>query len=254
MRVRHLPIAAVILLGGRIVSAQSASEHIALGDRAHDEMRAVEALGHYEQALKADATNYEALWKASRESVDLAEFDADHDDASKRFKDGELYARRAIASRPDDAEGHFYRARALGKVALTLGTRERIRYAKDVRNEALAALKINPNHPGALHVMGRWNAEVMRLNGMSRFIAKNFLGGAIFNSASWEDAVKYMERSVAADPNRLTHHLDLGEIYADLGQPAKAREQFEIVVKGQATDFNDAHYKREAAERLKGLS
>ncbi|MGI8498783.1 MAG: hypothetical protein ACR2OG_14515 [Gemmatimonadaceae bacterium] len=254
MRVRHLTVVAALLLGARTLSSQSASEHIALGDRAHEEMKATEALAHYELALKADATSYEALWKASRESVDLAEFDTDHDDASRRFRDGELYARRAIAARPDDAEGHFYRARALGKVALTLGTKDRIRYAKDVRNEALAALKISPDHPGALHVMGRWNAEVMRLNGMSRFIAKTFLGGAVFNSASWEDAVRYMERSVAADPNRLTHHLDLGEIYSDLGQPAKAREQFEIVVKGQATDFNDTHYKKAAGERLKSLS
>ena len=43
-----------------------------------------------------------------------------------------------------------------------------------------------------MHVMGMWNAEVMRLNGMSRFMAKNFLGGRVFESANWNDAQRYL--------------------------------------------------------------
>ena len=49
-----------------------------------------------------------------------------------------------------------------------MGTRDQIKYAGEVREQALEALKFNPKHPGALHVMGVWNAEVMRLNGISR--------------------------------------------------------------------------------------
>ena len=36
-----------------------------------------------------------------------------------------------------------------------------------------------------LHVMGMWNAEVMRLNTFSRAVAKNVLGGRVFGAASW---------------------------------------------------------------------
>jgi tetratricopeptide (TPR) repeat protein len=253
MQLRYLPPLVALALLARVGSAQSVIEHIALGDRAHTEMQPAEALTHYEAAIKEDSTNYEALWKASRDAIDIAEFETDKGKREQLFADGERFGRMAVAVNPNDAEGHFSLARALGKLALTKGVKERIKFAKNVRNEALAALKINPDHPGANHVMGRWNAEIMRLNGFSRFMAQSFLGGDVFRTASWDDAVKYMEKSVAEDPGRLTHHLDLGEIYLDVHQPDKARAQLEMVVNGEATDFNDKFYKRVAEQKLKEI-
>lgn len=255
MLVRYLALAAGLLFGAHAAMAQqSAADHIALGDKAHADLNPADALAHYEAAIKADSTNYEALWKAARDAVDLAEFDTNKDQASELFRRAQGYAQRAVAANPNDAEGHFTLARAIGRVALTLGKRDRVKYAGDVRTQALEALKINPDHPGALHVMGRWNAEVMRLDGFSRFMAKNFLGGKVFNSASWADAQKYMERAVAVDPTRLTHHLDLAEVYRDLGQKDKAREQFELVIKGESADYNDPHYKQQAEQALAALN
>ena len=40
-----------------------------------------------------------------------------------------------------------------------------MRYACDVRAQALEALKLDPKHPGALHVMVMWNYTVMSLSG-----------------------------------------------------------------------------------------
>jgi FimV-like protein len=154
---------------------------------------------------------------------------------------------------PRDPEAHFHLARALGRRALSVGVRDRVKFGTEVRAEALAALQLDPNHPGALHVMGVWNAEVMRLNGFQRFFAKNVLGGRVFGEASWDKAVSYMERSVAVDPDRIVHHLDLGKIYADLGDKAKARTQLELVVRGRRIDFNDPAYQREAQAALEKL-
>ena len=237
----------------RVAAAQSAAEHVALGDREHAAMNVSAALTHYESAIAADSNDYAAYWKAAREAVDLGEFNPSKEERTRLYRQAEQYARRATALMPQDAEGHFHLARAIGRNALTMGTRDRIKYAKEVRNHALEALKYDPKHPGALHVMGVWNAEVMRLNGFSRMIAKNFLGGQIFGEASWPEAVRYMEASVAAEPNRLVHHLDLGKIYADVGQTAKAREQLEIVAREPATELNDTHYKEDAERRLKEL-
>ena len=246
-------VVAAMLAVTRVAGAQSAAEHVALGDREHAAMNVTAALKHYEAAIAAEPTNYEALWKASREAVDLGEFNDNKDERTKLYADAEQYARRAVQANGSDAEAHFHLARALGKNALTMGTKDRIKYAGIVRSQALEALKLDPNHPGALHVMGVWNAEVMRLNGFSRMIAKNFLGGKIFGEASWNEARRYMEASVAADPNRLTHHLDLGKIYADTDDKAKAREQFELVVRGPATEYNDKHYQQDAERRLRDL-
>ncbi len=234
-------------------AAQSAAEHIALGDREYAALRSADAQRHYEAALAADSSNFEALWKASRGAVDLGEAEAAKDRALARYREGQAYARRALAVDPAHAEGHFAMARALGRAALSVGVRDRVKYATEIRQHGLAALAADPNHPGALHVLGVWNAEVMRLNGVERFFAKNVLGGKVFGSASWKDAVTYMERAVEVDPARLTHKLDLAKIYLDLKEKAKARAQLEAVVAGRATDVNDPAYKREAESLLRRM-
>jgi tetratricopeptide (TPR) repeat protein len=244
-------LSAGMLLVASIAGGQTAADHIALGDKSYVAMDAPAAVQHYEEAIKLDPKNYEALWKASRSAVDLGSYERDDEKRGLDFKNAEQYARRAVEVNPGDAEGHFNLARSLGKNALTQGPKARIKYAKDVRSQALECLKIDPKHPGCLHVMGMWNAEVMRLNGFTRMLAKNFLGGQIFESASWPEAKRYMEASVANDPNRIVHHLDLAGVYRDMGDKARARAEFEAVIKLPNADYNDRHYKGEADAALR---
>jgi tetratricopeptide (TPR) repeat protein len=233
--------------------AQSAAEHVAMGDREHAAMNAPAALRHYEEAVKADPRSFEGLWKASRDAVDVGEYNPDDKERERLYSVAELYARRAVEVNPADADGHAELARALGRKALSLGKKDQVKYAGDVRNAALEALRINPKNPAGLHVMGKWNYEVLRLSGITRFMAKTFLGGKVFDSANWDDAQRYMEESVANDPGRLVHHLDLARVYAARGHKEKAREQYEVVMKGPVGDFNDKKYQAEAAEEIKDV-
>jgi hypothetical protein len=165
--------------------AQGASEHVAQGDRAYADRKAQAALDEYRLALSIEPGDYEALCKASRTEVDLAErleAGPSHDSLQAS---AERHAEAAIAVKPSDAEGHFALARALGRKALSLGTMDRIRYAKRIRLEALEALKYDSLHPGALHVLASWNAEIMRVNGLERAFARHFLGAGVFGQASW---------------------------------------------------------------------
>jgi tetratricopeptide (TPR) repeat protein len=250
---RRLLSAAVVLTIALLpagAAAQSAAEHIALGDRDHAAMNAQGALQHYETAITADPKSYEALWKAAREAVDVGEFNASAEERDRLYSMAELYARRAVEANPSDAEGHFHLARALGRKALSLGVRDRVKYAGDVRTHALEALKLDPKHAGAAHVMGMWNYNVMKLSGISRFMAKTFLGGKVFDSANWDDAQRYMEQSVANEPNRLVHRLDLARVYAARGDRDRARAQYEATIRGTATDYNDRHFQRQASEEI----
>jgi tetratricopeptide (TPR) repeat protein len=251
MRLRHLFTISALFA---TVSANAQTvNHVALGDRDYAALNASSALAHYKEAADTDPGNYEAQWKTARSAVDLASYDLNGDAQTKMFAEAELYARRAVAANGNDPEGHFHLARALGKRALSLGAKQKIKYATDVRAQALDCLKLNPKHAGCLHVMGVWNAEVMRLNGFMRMIAKNLLGGKVFGSASWSEAQRYMEESVATEPNRIVHHLDLGAIYADRGNKAKARTEYQAVLDLPVGDFNDRHYKSEATAALKKL-
>jgi tetratricopeptide (TPR) repeat protein len=246
-------LSAGMLLAASVAGAQTAADHIALGDKEYVALNAPAALKHYEAAIAEDPKNYEALWKASRSAVDMGSYERNDEMRGVYFKNAELYARRAVDVNPSDAEGHFHLARSLGKNALTQGPKARIKYAKDVRAHALECLKINPKQPGCLHVMGMWNAEVMRLNGFTRMLAKNFLGGQVFGSASWPEARRYMEESVANEPDRIVHHLDLAGVYRDMGDKAKALAEYQAVMKLPNADYNDRHYKGEADAEMRKL-
>ena len=231
--------------------AQSAAEHVAMGDREHAAMNAPAALRHYEEAVKADPRSRDALWKASREAVDIGEYNPDEKERDRLYTLSEQYAHRAVDVDSTDSDVQAELARALGRKALSLGKKEQVKYAGDIRAAALKSLKYNPRNPAALHVMGRWNYEILRLSGLTRFMAKTFLGGKVFDSANWDDAQRYMEESVANDPTRLVHHLDLARVYEARGNKEKAREQYEMVLKGPLTDYNDKKYQAEAADEIK---
>ncbi len=248
-----LSCSVVAFAAGPQAGAQTASERIALGDRAYADRQAKAALDQYRLALSIEPKNYEALCKASRTEVDLAE-GLDKGPAHDSLQTAaQRHAETAVAVNPRNAEGHFALARALGRQALSLGTMERIKYAKMIRLEALEALKYDSLHAGALHVMGSWNAEIMRVNGLERAFAKRFLGAEVFGQASWNEAQRLLEKAVQIDPDRLVHHLDLGAIYADRGNKAKAREQFNFVLAAPLREYNDPLYKKKAADRLRKL-
>ncbi len=244
---------AVTLMWGGAMSAQSVDELLAAGDREYAARRAPAALVHYERALKTDPDNYSALWRTSRTIIDISEFDTNAERRKAAFtRAGEL-AREAIAAEPKRAEGHFHLSRALGRQALSVSARQRTQYALDVRQTALDALACDADHPGALHVLGRWHAEVMRLNGITRMIAKTFMGGKVFGEASWKEAIRLLERANAIEPDRTVHQVALGQVYRDAGQKAKARVMFEAALQSPLYDINDEEYKAEAARELRDL-
>ena len=230
------------------LGAQSAAEHIALGDKDHAAGGAASAMQHYKEAVRLDAKSADALWRASRESIDLGEFSATERDLF--YKVGEEYARLAVAADPKSAMAHFALAKAIGRRALSMGARDRVKFAGEVRAEALESIRLDSINPGALHVMGMWHANIMRLSGVTRFFAKNLLGGKTFDEANWNDAAKFLERASALEPDRIVHALDLAAVYRDKGDKAKAREQYQRALSIKAVEYNDKSYQAQATKEL----
>jgi tetratricopeptide (TPR) repeat protein len=229
--------------------AQAPAAVIELAEKDRAARNATAALGRYEAALGAAPTNYDLLWRAARELVDLGEAATTPAQRTEFNAKAEAYARRAVAANANGADGHFMLSVALGRTAQTVGSRERVTYASEIYDQAAAAVKLDPQHAGALHVLGVWNAEIMRLNGITRFAARNFLGAKVFDRASWADARRYMEAAVSVDPGRITHRLDLAMIYADAGDKAKARSTCSDALQMPSVEFNDGRYKQQC-ERL----
>jgi tetratricopeptide (TPR) repeat protein len=250
MNLRAFAFAATMLVPAAL-AGQTAADHIVLGDKDHAAMNAAGALQHYQEAIRVDPSNAEALWRASREAVDLGEFNDAARDSLYRL--GEQFARRAVQADPKSAMVHFSLAKAIGRRALSLGPRDRVKYAGEVRKEALAALEIDSMNAGALHVMAMWHANIMRLSGFTRFMAKNLLGGKTFDEANWKDAERLLERAVMLEPDRIVHHLDLAAVYRDRGEAAKARQEYQTALRLKAQEYDDRFYQEQADRELRDM-
>ena len=239
------------------LSAQDISGHLAAGDAARCRRNGDEALAHYRAALALDSMHYEANWKTSQALVDIGKQLPDEQSARRDslYNEGVLLAQRAVRSNSRGADGHFMVAVATGRMALTKGPRDRVRYAGVVRESALRAIELDPRHAGAMHVLGRWNAEVMRLPALTKMFAKAFLGASIFNQASWANAERYFDEAIGIEPNNLYHHLDLAETLVDSRSAGRAVVHLELVAQLQlGCDPMDAAYKQQAAALLRRIS
>jgi len=247
----------LVLLAVPPLAAQSAADHVALGVAAMQVLDLHTALAHYEAALALDSTAYEANWRAAITLLDEGQQIPDSVKSPERdslYARAERLARRAVAADSLGADGHFALAAAVGRASLTMGKKDRIRRARVIRDEAQRAIELNPRHDGAYHILGRWNAEIMRLSGLSRFFAKRLLGAGVFGEASWEGAVSNMERAVALDPGRLYHRLELAEIYVDRKRYDDARAELAQLAALPDREIMDSVYRRQGSELAKKIA
>src|SRR5437763_4532815 len=173
-------LAGPALLAGQ--ARPSVAEHIARGDSAYAALAPQPALAHYRAALALDSLNYEALWKAGRELVDIAKQITGKNDSSKHLRDS-LYTEArdfgeaAVRVNPNGADGHFTIGQALGRLSRTKGGKERVRFAKIIYDEGMKAIELDSTHDGACHLVGAWHAEVKRLSWIQRKAAALLFGG-----------------------------------------------------------------------------
>ncbi len=234
--------------------AQNPVNHIALGDSAglmHPDVQ----LRHYQAALAADSLSYAANWKAARAIADVAKQIQGNADSLKQRRDslyavGRVYAERAVRADSTKADGHYVLAMVLGRLSRTKGSKERVRYAKLIFDEATKAVQIDSTYDLAHHVLGAWNAEVKRLSGIQRFFAKALFGGGFMDKANWDDAVMHFQTAVRLAPDHIYHRLELAEVYVDLGKYSLARVQLQAIAALPPADVLDPQYKEDAAALL----
>jgi tetratricopeptide (TPR) repeat protein len=247
----HLTLLTLVLAAP--LQGQQAEESIRQAVEAQQARAPATALAYLEVALAIEPENYEANWRAAEVLMDIGKQTPDSVKSPQRdsiYARAERLARVAVAADSTGADGYYALAAAIGRASLTKSSKERVRRAAEIRSAALKAIELNPDHDKAYHVMSRWNAEIMRLSGFQRFFAKTFLGGKIFNAASWDSAVVYMDKALAVAPQNIYHHLDLAEVYIDRGRYSEARTHLNQISDLPVVDVMDPAYKARAASLL----
>lgn len=123
--------------------------------------------------------------------------------------------RAAALDAPAEVTAQYRLAALLGVRAEREGGRRRLSAASELRTQARRVLDLDPNHGGAHYLMGRLHAGVMRIDGVTRFIATRLLGGNALRDASWDTARMHLEAAERLAPCDPAHHFELARLYAD---------------------------------------
>ena len=232
---------------------QTAQEYIKMGDEAYDQFNDQTALEHYQAALKLEANNYEALWKASRALVDLADLIPEGGKAAKKermdmYSEAASLANKAVAANPNDTWGYFSQSAAIGKKVLLQGKKQQIDASKQVKTIIDKSIELDPNNDLAWHALGRWHRRLDEIGG-----AKRLFGSLIYGSipkGTFEESAVALEKAVELNPDLVVHYLELGRTYYALKKYDKAAEAFQKCLDLPKSSSKDDMYKEEAEAEL----
>lgn len=159
-----------------------------------------------------DPENIQLHLAAAREGTALGVLDETPELRDAWLQRAEEAARAAVALDSTHVDATYWLAAALGLRADIAGGRSKISLAREAHLYATRALELDPDHPGANHIVGRLHAGARRLSWLNRLIARGLGLGEILGEASWESAERHMRTAAEREPDQLVHPYDLGKL------------------------------------------
>ncbi len=153
----------------------------------------------------------------------------DKDLRKETLKRAETHARAASEGHPDDVGRRFALAVVLASRTEIEGGRTKVHLAMEYQREVEAILELDPQHARAHHLLGRLHAGVRRASWLTRWIARNLLGGGELKKATWEAAEEHLGFAEQHAPEVSGHHLQLATLYADTDRLETALQELEHV-------------------------
>jgi len=168
----------------------------------------------WQQALAADARDFEAAWKLARADYWLGGHAAERGRRAL-FETGIDAARKAIAVQANRPEGHFWLAANMGGLAESFGLRQGLKYRKAIKEELETVLRLDPafEQGSADRALGRWYFKVPGLFGGSN-----------------KNAEAHLRASLNYNANSTASHFFLAEVLLDEGRTADARAELQKVI------------------------
>ncbi len=233
------------------IHAQDLRTLIAQGEALDSQMKTQEALTVFLQAEKLEPNNSLVL---SRIAKQYGESMTDTTDQEKKLELGNKalgYAKRAVAVDANSSLAQLSLAVCYGRLALIESNKTKIAYSRLIKEHADIAAKLDPNNDLCWHMLGVWTHGMADLNPILRSIAGIIYGK--LPTAKNEDAVKYFQKAIALNPDRLGNHVELGKTYLSMGRKAEAKAEFETALSMPNRLRDDPEAKRVTKQLLDNL-
>lgn len=217
-------------------------------DRGEEE----KALELYKQVLDENKNDIEVLWKTAMLHTRVGARLAEDDDRDAYFAKAYRLINRALEMESGHADVYFTKAVILGRKSEYASTQDALAKAEKIRNFGQKALETDPNHQGAMHVLGLWHQRIANLSFAERSIIYTIYGG-VPEDASNDQAEAYLKKAAELAPDMILYQFDLARFYSETGQPEKARQILQEIPDMEPRFKDDPTYKKNAAELLASL-
>jgi tetratricopeptide (TPR) repeat protein len=179
------------------------------------------AVDFYTAALDQRPDDPDILWRLARAYVCMGEVD-EGDKCTELCTKAESYALRCIQRDSTRAEGHTWRAAALGYITLDAGMAQQVKLSHQLLREVNQSISLNPNDDAAYSIKGSFYRAMGNVSWFQRQLAAIFVGKA--PKGGYEEAEVALKKAIALAPDVMRHHYELGILYIDMDREDEARK------------------------------
>ncbi len=185
---------------------------IELADKELRKMNYSKADSIYTMILRKNPDNAELYWKLARLQVSLGEsIPYEKNDARlQHYHKAEEYALTCISLDSTNGKGHTWLAASLGIIADNVGTKEKLKRAREIKRELDTALRLNPNDETALSILGSYYREAANIGWLRRIVGNTFIGEV--PEGNNEMAEKAFRKAISIDPEIIRNYHELALI------------------------------------------
>ncbi len=221
------------------------------GDSLFYALKYEDALKQYESVYKKNPNDYEALWRLSMVYLNIGESFNDQKQAQIYYEKALEFAKKATEINPDGDWGWTYVAAVNGKIALSKGGKEKVKYAMIIKDAVNKALKLNPNNDLANFIWGSYNFEAATLSPVLRSFAKTLFGEV--PEGTVVDAEKYIRKAVELNPGRIQYQYELARVLEHQKKTEEAKRVLKRAITLKPQTKQDFKYLDEARKMLEKL-
>lgn len=190
-----------------------------------------------------------ANWAQIRQMVHQADQLTDRDKREAMLRKAYAEARESVRRAPRVSNEYLWLANAAGRLAQTVGTREKLQLAKVVKENAELAISLDPNNGPAHMTLGAWHFYVANVSWVEKNMAKALFGD--LPKASYETAIAHLTKALARGVDNPLEVLWLrGRAHEEKGDEAKAMADYRACVAGTARNAAEQRFQNRAKKEL----
>ncbi|RPI71330.1 MAG: hypothetical protein EHM47_10455 [Ignavibacteriales bacterium] len=231
------------------------------GDELHKKFDNKNAAIQYEKAYDLAPDNYYVLLNITEVYNDLGEeyvelsrrSEVNHfRDEAKNYIDKAIHFAELFQKKfPDSADAYTYLALSYGNIAMFRGSKEKIKLAHQVKNNAEKSLQMDPDNYISYIILGIYNREIGNLSFFERIFANTFFGDV--PEGSFEESIKMFNKALQLMPQTIVPAYGLAKTYRYMSEDEKEKELLQKILKYKVQNFRDKFAIEKAKRRLENL-